>query len=75
MTHALKIRQVGSSLGVILPKEVANDLNIGKDDTIFLTKGEDGFRVVANDPGFSKAMESYKKVARRYRNTFRALAK
>ena len=75
MTHSLKIRRVGSSLGVILTKEVANELNVGEGDTIYLTKGSEGFRVVAHDPGFSKAMDSYKKISRRYRNTFRELSK
>ena len=75
MTHPLKIRQVGSSLGVLLPREVANDLNVKEGDTIYLTQGQEGFRVVAHDPDFSKAMESYQKIARSYRNTFRELSK
>jgi putative addiction module antidote len=75
MTHPLKIRQVGSSLGVILPKEVANDLNVKKGDTIYLESGSGGFRVVAHDPDFPKVMASYRKVARRYRNTLKELSK
>jgi len=75
MTHPLKVRHVGTSLGVILPKEVANDLDVKEGDTIYLTRGKEGFRVVVHDPAFPKAMESYHKIARRYRNTFRELAK
>jgi putative addiction module antidote len=75
MTHPLKVRQVGSSLGVILPKEVANGLDVKKGDTIYLTAGPEGFRVVAHDPDFAKVMESYRKIAKRYRNTLRELAK
>jgi putative addiction module antidote len=75
MTHALKIRHVGSSLGVILPKEVASDLNVKEGDTLYLTRGQEGFRVVAHDPDFPTVMQSYRKIARRYRNTFRELAK
>jgi len=75
MTHTLKVRQVGSSLGVILPKEVANDLNVKQGDTLYLTRGQEGFRVVAHDPDFPAVMQSYRKIARRYRNTFRELAK
>jgi putative addiction module antidote len=75
MTHTLKVRHVGSSLGVILPKEVADDLNVKQGDTLYLTRGEEGFRVVAHDPDFATVMQSYRKIARRYRNTFRELAK
>ena len=75
MTHALKVRHVGSSLGVILPKEVADDLNVKPGDTLYLARGEEGFRVVAHDPDFPTVMQSYRKIARRYRNTFRQLAK
>lgn len=75
MTHALKIRKVGSSLGVLLPKEIASDMNVSEGDTIYLTTGQEGFRVVAHDPNFPKVMESYRKISRRYRNTLRELAK
>ncbi len=75
MTHTLKIRQVGTSLGVLLPKEVTTALNVKEGDQLFLTQGQDGFRVVADDPNFAKAMASYHKIARKYRNTLKELAK
>jgi putative addiction module antidote len=75
MTHALKLRPFGSSVGVIIPKDVLGSLNVREGDTVFLTEGQDGYRVVAHDPNFAKAMEIYQRVAKKYRNTLRELSK
>ena len=75
MTHALKLRPFGSSVGVIIPKEVLGSLNVKEGDTVFLTQGQDGYRVVANDPDFEKTMEIYRRGANKYRNTLRELSK
>lgn len=75
MAHALKLRPFGSSVGVIIPKEVLNSLRVEEGDTVYLTEGPDGYRVVAHDPNFSKAMEAYRVVAKQYRNALRELSK
>jgi putative addiction module antidote len=75
MNHALKLRPFGSSVGVIIPKEVLGNLNVAEGDTVYLTQGQDGYRVVAHDPNFVQAMELYHRGAKKYRNTLRALSK
>ncbi len=75
MTHALKLRPFGSSVGVIIPKDVLGSLNVREGDTVFLTEGQDGYRVVAHDPNFAQAMEIYHRGAGKYRNTLRELSK
>jgi putative addiction module antidote len=75
MTHALKLRPFGSSVGVIIPKEILGSLNVAEGDTVYLTQSQDGYRVVAHDPNFANAMEVYKGIAKKYRNTLRELAK
>lgn len=75
MPHPLKLRPFGSSLGVIIPKEVLNSLNVQKGDTLYLTEGADGFRVVAHDPAFAKTMKTARLIARRYRNALKDLSK
>ena len=74
MNHSLKVRQVGSSLGVILPRDVVNLLNVNKGDTIYIAQSQGAFRIIADDPNFPRAMSSYRRVARRYRNALRQLA-
>ena len=36
--HALKLTQIGNSVGVILPKEVLARLKLEKGDTVYVTE-------------------------------------
>lgn len=71
----LKVTTVGSSAGVVLPKEVLARLRVEKGDTIFLTESADGFRVTAYDPEFERQMSNAEKVMRKRRNVLRELAR
>jgi putative addiction module antidote len=71
----LKITTVGSSAGVILPKEVLARLRVTKGDTIFLTEAPEGFRITAYDPEFEEDMMLARQVMRKRRNLLRELAK
>lgn len=52
---ALKIRKVGNSLGIVLPKETLQQLNIKEGETLYLTETFDnGYRVTAYNENFSK---------------------
>ncbi|WP_404424140.1 AbrB/MazE/SpoVT family DNA-binding domain-containing protein [Nibricoccus sp. IMCC34717] len=75
MNYPLKVRAVGNSLGVILPKEVVGDLQVSEGDTLYITESPDGFRITSKDPAFAKAMEVYRRGAKRYRNALGELAK
>jgi putative addiction module antidote len=75
MPFALKVIQVGNSLGVTLPKEVLAALKIEKGGTIMLTRAKDGFRVTLYDPAIDGQIEAGEKVMLEYRDTLRALAK
>jgi putative addiction module antidote len=71
----LKLRKVGNSLGVILPREVVARLNVGEGDSLSLTEGSGSYRLSAYDPEVARQVEVGKRVMRRYRNTLRELAK
>ncbi len=71
----LKLTKIGSSVGVILPKEALSRLKVDKGDSIFLSEEKDGFRVTPFDPEFERAMQSARKVMKRRRNALRELAK
>ncbi|HEX8696453.1 MAG TPA: hypothetical protein VF746_28805 [Longimicrobium sp.] len=76
MTHAsIKIRQVGGSAGVILPKEVLDVLHAGVGDTLHLVRTERGFELTPYDPAFEEAMEGFEEIRRKHRNAFRELAR
>ncbi|MFN0303736.1 MAG: AbrB/MazE/SpoVT family DNA-binding domain-containing protein [Burkholderiales bacterium] len=72
----LKVRKFGSSLGVVLPKEVINRLQTKEGEPLFLVEGSDGtYRLTAYDPAFEKKMAKAEDIMRRYRNTLNVMAK
>lgn len=76
MVLELKLRRVGNSLGVVLPKEVLLRLNVAEGDTVCVTDAADGsLRISATNPEFVRQMEAVEDVVRRYRHTLRELAK
>jgi putative addiction module antidote len=72
---ALKIRKLGNSMGVVIPKEVLSRLNVEMGDTIFLTESPDGFHLTAYDEEFEKQMKIARKIMKEDRDILRALAK
>ena len=76
MVLELKLRKVGNSVGVVLPKEALARLNASEGDSLFLTESPDGgLRVTSNSPEFAKKMKVFESLSRRYRNALRELAK
>ncbi len=76
MVLEVKLRKVGNSVGVVLPKEALTHLDVEEGDIICVTDAADGtLRVSATSPDFARQMKVARDVMRRYRNTFRELAK
>jgi putative addiction module antidote len=75
MTIQLKVRKVGNSLGLVLPKEVLARLKVEEGDTMTLTEAQDGVRLTASNPQFAKSIAVFESLNRRYRNALRELAK
>jgi putative addiction module antidote len=71
----LKVTTVGSSTGVVFPKEVLMRLKIVKGDTVFLTESPEGYRITPYDPEFERQMELARRVMRERRNVLKELAK
>lgn len=75
MVLELKLRKVGNSVGLVLPKEALARLNVQEGDAIYLTETVDGsFRVTANNPEFARKMKVVERLSRRYRNALKELA-
>jgi putative addiction module antidote len=75
MATTIKLRKIGNSLGLILPKEVTDQLHVGEDDTVHYVVDTDGLHLTPFDPNFDAAMEAFEHTRRKYRNALRALAK
>ena len=72
----LKVRKVGNSLGLVLPREAARRLKVGEGDTLFLSEAPGGgFTLTPYDPDFELKLEKAEDIMGRYRNTLRALSK
>ena len=76
MVIELKLRKIGNSAGLVLPKEALVHLNTGEGDALYLTDTTDGgFRLTASNPGFARKMKVAEGISRRYRHALRELAK
>lgn len=75
MTTHLKIRQIGNSLGLVLPKDMVSVLGVEAGDEVSVSRTDKGFELSAYDADLEDAMEWIEKGAKRYRNALRALAK
>lgn len=73
--HALKLTQIGNSVGVILPKEVLARLKLEKGDTVFITESPEGLTVTPFNPEVAEQVEAGRAFMREYRDTFHELAK
>lgn len=72
---ALKLSQIGNSLGVVLPKEALARLRIEKGDQLYLTETPDGYRITPYHPDFAVQMTEAEAVMAENRDVLRALAK
>jgi putative addiction module antidote len=75
MHFALKLTQIGNSVGVVLPKEALAALKLEKGDSMYLTESPEGFRLTAYDPEFERQMSTAEDIMKRRRNVLRELAK
>lgn len=72
----LKVRKVGNSLGVVLPREATGRMKVGEGDTVFLSEMPDGsYRITPYDPDFERKMKKAEEIMGRYRNTLHTLSK
>ena len=73
---ALKVTQIGNSVGVVLPKEALAMLGVTKGDLVYLTDAPGGdLRITAYSADVARQIALGEDVMDEYRDTFRALAK
>lgn len=71
----LKVRKIGNSYGIVLPKRLIDELGVGQGDEMFWVRTPDGIKLTPYDPGFAAVVESNRDYMRRHRNALRELAK
>ncbi|WP_405232510.1 AbrB/MazE/SpoVT family DNA-binding domain-containing protein [Lentisalinibacter salinarum] len=75
MAANIKLRKIGNSLGVILPREELDRLHLSEGDALTITRTEDGVELSPYDPEFEMKLKAFEKTRRKYRNALRELAK
>lgn len=73
MTRVM-LRKMGGSLGVALPDELINRLQLREGDELCVVETECGVTLTTHDPEFDRAMEVYERGALNYQNALRELA-
>lgn len=72
----LKLRKIGNSVGIILPKEALAHLKAEEGDVVSLSDGpDDSLRISPSKAEVTSQMEIVQDVMKRYRHTLRELAK
>jgi len=72
---ALKLTQIGNSVGVVLPKELLGLLHVEKGDTLYVTQSPSGVTLTPYDPAIEEQLVQGRDFMREYRDTFHVLAK
>lgn len=72
---ALKLTQIGNSVGVVLPKELLSLLHVEKGDTLYVTESPEGVRLTPFDPEFEQQMDAARKIMKARRDVLHELAK
>ena len=75
MVKEVTLRKAGGSIGATLPKEMADRLHLEPGDTVLAVETEKGILLTPYRAETERALKIARRVARRYRNALRELAK
>jgi putative addiction module antidote len=70
----VKVTTVGSSTGIVLPKEILQKMRISKGDVLHVTETPDGVLLRPYDAEFERQLNVAEGVMRKRRNVLRKLA-
>jgi putative addiction module antidote len=73
--RTLKVRRIGNSLGVVLPKEVLAKLRVGEGDELSVSDAPGGITLGPFNDRLQQQIEAGRRAMKRYRNALRELAK
>ena len=72
---ALKLTQIGNSVGVIFPKELLARLKLEKGDSLFVSEAANGFVLSTYDPEFEQQLTEARRIMKNRRAVLHELAK
>ncbi len=72
----LKLKtSVGNSMGVVIPKEMLDRLQVGEGEELFAIETPVGYLLTTHDPDVEEELRLGREFMNQYRETFKALAK
>ncbi len=71
----VKLRKVGNSYGVTLPKELLEKYNVKEGETLYIVENPDGFKLSPYDPVFEQWAATFDRTNKKFKNALKELAK
>ncbi len=71
----VKLRKVGNSYGLTLPKELLEKYNLKEGEALYIVEGRDGFKLSPYDPEFEQWATTFDRTNRKFKNALKELAK
>ena len=72
---SLKLTQIGTSTGTIIPKEMLARLNVKNGDSLYAIETKEGYLLTPYDPAIADQLDAGREFMKEYADTFKALAK
>jgi len=72
---ALKLTQIGNSVGIIFPKELLARLKLEKGDSVFWTEAANGVMLTPYNTEFDEQMTEARRIMKKRRAVLHELAK
>lgn len=73
MHKTLKLKQLGGSVAVVLPKAILDRFHLTAGDEVHVIETDEGLLLTPFDPGFEAAMAAHERGERKFRNALRQL--
>jgi len=74
IANTAKILTIGSSVGIVLTKEILAHLKVQKGDTLYISNTPDGIKLTPYDSAFAHKVDILEQVMRENRDVLKKLA-
>jgi putative addiction module antidote len=75
MAATLKLTAIGTSTGIVIPKEMLNRMKVQRGDVLHVVETPDGYLLTPYDPRVAEQVDAGRELMKSYRDAFKALAK